>query len=317
MVAFKRGWCKPSTILFATECPANERNFTIALAHAKEAGAKLILLHVSRHSSRTGPHDVAKNSDREVAAFPEESLEPLADRARDLDIDCKVALRSGDTAEEILKYIREWHVDRVVIGVHTAGPVGKLLVGSVAETLLRKASIPVTIGGPYIPEGTYCNLLTRTILCSVDEHRSSQLAVQFASVLAAQYGARLILQHVFPPQNKALLMAGQSFGQVERRLLRIIPLRVQAKVDVRAKVTIGDPAEELLRQGRALHASVIVMGAHNATHLAAVCNAGPVYKVLAYATCPVIALSPVVLAGIGSDSAMPPSPEVNFMAGVV
>ena len=47
MVAFKRGWCKPSAILFATECPANDRNFTVALAHAKESGAKLTLFHVA------------------------------------------------------------------------------------------------------------------------------------------------------------------------------------------------------------------------------------------------------------------------------
>ena len=41
----KPGWSKPSTILFATEIPANEKAFAFALAQAVEFGAKLILFH--------------------------------------------------------------------------------------------------------------------------------------------------------------------------------------------------------------------------------------------------------------------------------
>jgi len=41
----KPGWSKPSTILFASEVPANEKAFEYALAQAREFGATLILLH--------------------------------------------------------------------------------------------------------------------------------------------------------------------------------------------------------------------------------------------------------------------------------
>ena len=41
--ALKAGWSKPSTILFATEFPANEKAFSFALAQACEFGADLIL----------------------------------------------------------------------------------------------------------------------------------------------------------------------------------------------------------------------------------------------------------------------------------
>ena len=41
----KPGWSKPSTILFASEIPANEKSFAFALAQAVEFGAKLILFH--------------------------------------------------------------------------------------------------------------------------------------------------------------------------------------------------------------------------------------------------------------------------------
>jgi hypothetical protein len=41
----KPGWSKPSTILFASEIPANEKAFAFALAQAVEFGAELILFH--------------------------------------------------------------------------------------------------------------------------------------------------------------------------------------------------------------------------------------------------------------------------------
>ena len=41
----KAAWSKPSTILFASEIPANDRAFNFALAQAREFGATLILFH--------------------------------------------------------------------------------------------------------------------------------------------------------------------------------------------------------------------------------------------------------------------------------
>ena len=41
----KPGWSKPSTILFASEIPANEKAFSFALAQAREFGSDLILFH--------------------------------------------------------------------------------------------------------------------------------------------------------------------------------------------------------------------------------------------------------------------------------
>ncbi len=41
----KPGWSKPSTILFASEIPANGMAFSFALAQAVEFGAKLFIFH--------------------------------------------------------------------------------------------------------------------------------------------------------------------------------------------------------------------------------------------------------------------------------
>ena len=64
----------------------------------------------------------------------------------------------------------------------------------------------------------------------------------------------------------------------------------------------GDPTEELLYQGRAQQADLIVLGAQGASAFAAITRHGVVYKVLAHAHCPVITLSPVVLAECGAHA---------------
>ena len=61
----------------------------------------------------------------------------------------------------------------------------------------------------------------------------------------------------------------------------------------------GDPTEELLYQSRAQQADLIVLGAHGASAFAAIARQGVVYKVLAHSHCPVITMSPVVLAECG------------------
>ena len=63
----------------------------------------------------------------------------------------------------------------------------------------------------------------------------------------------------------------------------------------------GDPTEELLYQSKAQQADLIVLGAQGASAFAAITRHGVVYKVLAHAHCPVITLSPVVLAECGIE----------------
>src|SRR5208282_4106539 len=116
-------------------------------------------------------------------------------------------------------YMREREIDRIVMGTHAPGPIGKLLVGSVAEAELRTASSPVFIIGPEVVDGSYRNFATRTILCAASLHEASTVVAAFAAELAAQHGARLILQHVIRPQERAEFLAGRSLDEVEAGML--------------------------------------------------------------------------------------------------
>ena len=313
----KPGWSKPSTILFASEIPANQKAFAFALAQASEFGADLILFHAydtlvvaASETSGIRYYDYAAAARAEI-----QGLEPLAQRARDAGIRCEVVVRPGLPADQILSFLREREIDRVVMGTHSPGPIGKLLVGSVAEAVLRTAKVPVYIIGPEVVEGTYRNFATRTVLCAVSLHDASYMVATFAAELAAQHNARLILQHVIRPQERAEVLAGRSIDQVEADLLALVPPELLCKIAVQTIVVPGDPTEELLYQGRAQQADLIVLGAQGASAFAAITRHGVVYKVLAHTHCPVITLSPAVLAECGVK-AEKHRPDEVYIAGV-
>ena len=310
----KPGWSKPSAILFASESPPNERAFAVALAEAAEFGAELIILHAYDRSDVDPPEASAIGDE---TAVRKRHLEPFAKRATDIGIHSKIVVRRGLAADQILAYLREQKVDRVVMGAHSPGPVGKMLVGSVAETVLRNANVPVCIVGPNVVEGTYHNPVSQTILCDVSKQQASKVVASFGAELAAERNARLILQQVIPPQECAPALADLTIHQIEAELPTLLPNRLQRKVRVKTRVTLGDPTEEVLYQGRAQQATLIVLGAQDASHFAAITRAAPVYKVLAYANCPVITLPPRVLAKNGAKAERLCSSEVNYIAGVV
>jgi nucleotide-binding universal stress UspA family protein len=312
----KPGWSKPSTILFASEIPANQKAFAFAVAQAKEFGANLILFHaydtlVVAASETSG----IRYYDYAAAARTEKhQLEPLAEQIRNEGIQCEVIVRPGLAADQILAFAREREIDRIVMGTHSPGPIGKLLVGSVAEAVLRTAKVPVFIVGPDVVAGTSRKFATRTILCAVSLQEASKVVAVFAAELAVEHGARLVLQHVIRPQERAEILAGRSLDEIEKDLMLLVPPKLQNKIAIQTIVVPGDPTEELLYQSRAQQADLIVLGAQGASAFAAITRHGVVYKVLAHTHCPVITLSPVVLAQYGSKAERL-QPAEAYMAG--
>ena len=208
----KTGWIRPTTILFASEIPANEKAFEFALAQAVEFNAQLILFHAydTLVVAASEPAGIRYYDSAAAARAEKLHLEPLAARARAQGVVCEVLVRPGLPADEILAYTQERKIDRIVMGTHSPGPIGKLLVGSVAEAVLRSAAMPVFIVGPAAVNGTYRNFATRTILCAIRLNEFGSTVAEFAANAAVQHKARLILQHVITPQERNDVLADRS-----------------------------------------------------------------------------------------------------------
>lgn len=77
----------------------------------------------------------------------QEEAEELFDRARETagDVEVETVTEVGKTSRTILEYAEERGVDHIVIGSSGHTGVSRVLLGSVAERVVRRASVPVTV----------------------------------------------------------------------------------------------------------------------------------------------------------------------------
>jgi nucleotide-binding universal stress UspA family protein len=76
-------------------------------------------------------------------AAARQRLEQIASGLEDLPAGVGVHTAVGSPVDRILDYVRDHRVDLVVVGTHGRGLVGHLLLGSVAERVIRRAGVPV------------------------------------------------------------------------------------------------------------------------------------------------------------------------------
>ncbi|WP_181691852.1 universal stress protein [Natronomonas sp. LN261] len=76
----------------------------------------------------------------------EESSEELLEGAANaVDADVETETVVGSPARAIIEYVDENGIDAVVIGSHGRDGISRILLGSVAETVVRRSPVPVTV----------------------------------------------------------------------------------------------------------------------------------------------------------------------------
>jgi nucleotide-binding universal stress UspA family protein len=122
-----------------------EKAFGLALALAAKLGASLTLLHVYEVPSYAFAEGVPLpvSLTEEIAAAARSALEVLAGRAAQEGVPIATLLRQGAAWSEIAAAAKEPGADLIVMGTHGRRGVARMLLGSVAEKVVRTAPCPV------------------------------------------------------------------------------------------------------------------------------------------------------------------------------
>ncbi len=129
------------TILFPTDFShCGDAALEMASTLAADSGAKLLIVHVEEPAAVYGGG--------ELSAFPPEATDDLMMTLQKVvPTDPKVAyehrLITGDPAHAIVRLAKQENVDMIVIGSHGRTGLKRLLLGSVAESVVRHAECPV------------------------------------------------------------------------------------------------------------------------------------------------------------------------------
>jgi nucleotide-binding universal stress UspA family protein len=135
---------EPKTILFPTDFShASDAALQHAEALAVQSGARLLIVHVEEPPLAYGGGEL-------YYGLPEPSSERILKMLEDVKpSDPKVSfvhrLTMGDPAGEIVRIADEEEAEMIVLGTHGRTGLTRLLMGSVAEAIVRRAPCPVLV----------------------------------------------------------------------------------------------------------------------------------------------------------------------------
>jgi nucleotide-binding universal stress UspA family protein len=129
-------------ILFPTDFSStSEACLEHATTMARDTGATLLILHVEEppaaYAGGEMYYGMLETDDREVRQMLE-GVKPS-----DPSVPYEHLLVRGDPAHEIVSVADREHADLIVLGTHGRSGLRRLLMGSVAESVVRHANCPV------------------------------------------------------------------------------------------------------------------------------------------------------------------------------
>lgn len=129
-------------ILYPTDfSEAGREALALATTLAKETGATLIVAHVEEPPMAYGGGELYYGVDQVDHAQLKQSLAAVA--PADPAVRCVHKLLMGDPAESIIQLAETEQADFIVMGTHGRRGLTRLLMGSVAEAVVRGAKCPV------------------------------------------------------------------------------------------------------------------------------------------------------------------------------
>jgi len=226
-------------------------------------------------------------------------LQAFVDACVPGDVPVKTSVLIGSPVTEILRQAAALPADLIVLGTHGRSGFEHLLMGSVAERVLRKAACPVlTIrsGAHERPEAPPAPF--GRILCAVDFSPASMNALEHALSLAQESGGTLTLVHAqdWPFDIRASEVFGADAARYQRNLhdraarelAAAVPPDARTWCEIDERVAIGRPYEVILRIARDVAADLIVVGAHAKAGLDLHVLGSTTDRIVREATCPVL-----------------------------
>lgn len=297
-------------------CPTDLSDFSrLALDHAvaiaKWYESTITLLHVCPVVP-TAAYEPGSPMLPSMLLAPEDRDQLLATMKRFAEteagssIPIEFQIGEGNPAAEILANAGTMPTDLVVMGTHGRSGFERLVLGSVTEKVLRKATCPVLSVPRHVPDAVpRPEVLFKRILCAIDFSDCSMHALNYALSLAQEADARLTVVHAIesPPEvpsdaHETFLAGARSLreyiaaARVDRteRLREAIPEAVRAYCTVETVMVTGKPYREILRVATEHQSDLIVIGIHGRGAADLLFFGSTAQHVVRQAACPVLTL---------------------------
>src|SRR5277367_2891124 len=189
-----------SKVLLATDfSAASQAAFQTALAVCTAFQASLFILHVFEYANAVPPETGGQLL--ELDNFYESarsSLDRLVQEARRSGVACEATLGSGIPSVTIRETITSNAVDLAILGTNALHGFERLVFGSTAEVVLRKASCPILTVGPQASNAPKADQIKSPVVFATDFHLTTTHAICYAAAICKATRSPLHCLHVLP-----------------------------------------------------------------------------------------------------------------------
>ena len=282
-------------VLLATDfSTASDNALDHAAVLAAGEGATLHVLHAQvLHPETDGDFPEAARYHDLLERFAHDELAKIEPK-RELPV-VRKSIRSVAAAPAIVDYAESEEMELIVLGTHGRSDLPHMLVGSVAEQVVRMAQIPVLVVGRdrnHRLRGPHYE----KVLVGIDFSDRSREAAESAAELISRHGGQLILVHVIDKvPHPAYFLSGKDSVL---DLFPDLPQRARAALEkLRDEIGVKD-AEIIVAEGRA-YKKIVEIARQQDADLAVVGSSGfggvehfllgsVAGKVLRFSACPVL-----------------------------
>jgi nucleotide-binding universal stress UspA family protein len=209
--------------------------------------------------------------------------------------DAHLIAQAGDASTTIVREALTTRADLIVIGTHGRRGFKRLLLGSVAETVLHEAPCPVLTVSPHTEAASADVVTFKRILCPIDFSPPALQALGFALDLARQAGGRVTLLHVVewlaedePTHFNVPEFRGHMVNDAKQRLRSLVAEESRAWCEIDDVIVSGRAHRGILQEAAARSADLIVMGAQGRGSVGLALFGSTTQQVVRGAACPVL-----------------------------
>ena len=272
------------------------------VALAREFGAEISALHVFALSPvvQTVPAGAYLGIDPLSLSASQRAALTAELREFTYEVDARgvvlhTGVEDGDPVDVIVKRATDWPADLIVMGTHGRTGLGRLLLGSVTERVLRRAACPA-LTVPRRVETPARALTFGRLLCAVDFSPASLRALDYAAGLAASDGRGLCVLNVVElfGATRDLAMLDTPDFRVElvrsarAQLAAAVPPAMRAKCPVAEIVATGRACDEIVRVAAEEECDAIVLGISGRSRTDLLLLGSTTQHVVRQALCPVL-----------------------------
>jgi nucleotide-binding universal stress UspA family protein len=181
--------------------------------------------------------------------------------------------------DAILRESERLRPDMIVLGTHGRTGINRLMMGSVAERLIRSSRVPVLAVRGDAPAAAGPVPIDR-ILCPVNDTPFARKALHYAVRLARCFGAALTVLHVEEPSG--------AHGIAD--LGAWVPAALREQAEIRELRRQGEAAQQVIAAASEWKPGILVLGAHHQRFLDSTTLGATTIRILRHAPCAVLAV---------------------------